>query len=143
MSGSTNFFASLRRNREDVSKAIAKDLALMAYESHQDQVRALDKQIREVKAKLNQMRDSAYTDPLLVALKKNQTIDVENELVQKRCNLLLELKELYDAKKIIGNDKFFAIPVSDFAEDDDEFENLVYGRDNDGDEAAAAASESD
>lgn len=135
MSNNSNFFGSLTRDRKDVSRAIAKDLALLAYEGWQDQVRSIDKKIREVKSSLNAMRDAAYTDPLMIALKKQQSLNVDEEIVNKRCNLLLELKELKDARRIIGNDRFFSIPAEDFTEEGDEYDDILFGTD---DEAATA-----
>jgi hypothetical protein len=137
---SSNFYGSLIRDRKDVSRAIAKDLALNAYEGWQDSVRGLDKKIREIKMALNAMRDAAYTDPLMMALKKNQAVDVDAELVSKRGNLLLELKDTIDARNVIARDRFFTIPAEEAIVADDELENVLYGR---GDDEAVTAESAD
>ncbi len=137
MSNTENLYGSLTRDRKDVSKAIAKDLAVQAYEEWQEQIRASDKKIRLIQLSLNAMRDAAFQDPLVIALKKNQHIDVKNELVNKRCNLLLELKELKDARRIISNDRFFNIPVGELAESN-EYDEVLFGDRKADDETAMA-----
>lgn len=105
-----NFNESLKRTRKEFGHARSNNLSIDAYEAKQDVIREINREIREVKNKLTAVEDATYNDPLLIAMKKGEPIDVRKDVVDKRNELLLELRNLIIKKTLFSKDKYFDLP---------------------------------
>ena len=105
-----NFANSLKRSRTEFGHARANNLAIEAYEAKTDVLRELNSEIRNIKNQLTAVEDDTYDDPLMIALKKGQTINIRKDVVDTRFNLLLKLRELIIKKKLYTADGYFELP---------------------------------
>lgn len=118
-----NFATSLKRSRKEFGHARANNLAIEASEAKSDILREIARDIRNVKNKLTAIEDETYDDPLIIALKKGTSIDIRNDVVQPRHELLLQLRNLVIKRKLFEKDSYFNLP-DDFGEESDKPDNV-------------------
>ena len=116
---------SLNRNRKEFSEARAIQLASDASESKYDLLRDVNKKIRLIENKLIAIENDAYEDDIIVAFKKGRDIDVAEDIVKPRYNALMDLKDLYDERRIMQNDTYFDVPDELKVIEKGKYEDLV------------------